>query len=73
MLSIFKFIKNILCKKNNILQISSSVENNLNETETELKYIENDFELNLKRMANPSINDENGFGIINHIDLKEII
>ena len=63
MIKIIEFIKKLFCKKNR-LQIPPPKEN---------KIAEKEFSLNLKRLANPSINDGNGFGIVKCIDLKEII
>ena len=39
----------------------------------EIENTEKNFALELKRSANPSINDGNGFGIVKYINLKEII
>ncbi len=68
MIKIIEFIKKLFCKKNR-LQIPPPKENIIEEN----KSTEKEFSLNLKRLANPSINDGNGFGIVKCVDLKEII
>ena len=72
MLQIIEFIKKLFCKKN-ILRISPPKENIIEEHKNEIENTEKNFALELKRSANPSINDGNGFGIVKYINLKENI